>query len=151
MDSNLIVAILELWIACHFEIFKYQYVLSYVQSIGEYAFFGLKSVVDLKALICEWSVPLKKLTCPFKSRMHKFIVYYWNYYVHMYISRGRQNKYLPTLDIEFNLLRVEYEEEQQKALAIASKKHSQLLMSGISKSQTSATALCVVHWFLFNH
>ena len=29
--------------------------------------------------------------------------------------------------------REEYEEEQQKALAIASKKHSQLLMSGISK------------------
>ena len=31
------------------------------------------------------------------------------------------------------LLREEYEEEQQKALAIASKKHSALLMSGISK------------------
>ena len=32
------------------------------------------------------------------------------------------------------IYREEYEEEQQKALAIASKKHSQLLMSGISSA-----------------
>ena len=38
-----------------------------------------------------------------------------------------------SLDNRHSAFREEYEEEQQKALAIASKKHSALLMSGISK------------------